>query len=91
MADGHGRRAGSFIDRGQPTRKNQPTTSGDKACAHPPIRRVKVWDLPTRLFHWALVLLIIVMGLSGELGQLLIHMLVGPAVIALILFRLIWG
>lgn len=57
----------------------------------PPIRRVKVWDLPTRLFHWTLVLLIIVMGLSGELGQLLIHMLVGPAVIALILFRLIWG
>lgn len=56
-----------------------------------PIHRVKVWDLPTRLFHWVLVLLIVALGVSGQLGQLTVHMLLGPAVLALILFRLIWG
>lgn len=58
---------------------------------NPHTHRVKVWDLPTRLFHWALVALIAVLGVSGELGKLDIHMLVGPAVVALILFRIIWG
>ncbi|MCA1907205.1 MAG: cytochrome b/b6 domain-containing protein [Magnetospirillum sp.] len=58
---------------------------------NPPPHRVKVWDLPTRLFHWLLVALIIVLGISGQLGRLDVHMLVGPAVVALILFRIIWG
>lgn len=57
----------------------------------PHTHRVKVWDLPTRLFHWILVLLIVVLGVSGELGKLDIHMLAGPAVLALVLFRLLWG
>ena len=57
----------------------------------PHTHRVKVWDLPTRLFHWALVLLIVALGASGQLGRLDIHMLIGPAVVALILFRLVWG
>lgn len=57
----------------------------------PPVRRVKVWDLPTRLFHWVLVLLIVALGVSGQLGHLTIHMQIGPAVVALIVFRLIWG
>ncbi|MGE4281725.1 MAG: cytochrome b/b6 domain-containing protein [Magnetospirillum sp.] len=58
---------------------------------NPHTHRVKVWDLPTRLFHWLLVGLIVILGISGELGKLNIHMLVGPAVVALILFRIVWG
>ncbi|MBR9971255.1 cytochrome b/b6 domain-containing protein [Magnetospirillum sulfuroxidans] len=53
--------------------------------------RVKVWDLPTRLFHWLLVALIVALGVSGELGKLDLHMIIGPAVLVLILFRLVWG
>lgn len=51
----------------------------------------RVWDLPTRLFHWILVVLITVMALTGWLGKLDLHMLVGQGVLALVLFRLIWG
>ena len=58
---------------------------------NPHTRRVKVWDLPTRLFHWTLALLIVVLAVSGQLGKLDVHMLVGPAVVALVLFRLAWG
>ena len=58
---------------------------------NPPPHRVKVWDIPTRLFHWVLVALIVVLGISGQMGRLDVHMLVGPAVVALVLFRIIWG
>jgi cytochrome b len=37
------------------------------------------------------VALIVALGVSGELGKLDIHMIIGPAVLALILFRLVWG
>lgn len=52
---------------------------------------VKVWDLPTRLFHWVLVVLVAMLGISGQLGKLEIHMVLGPAVLALVLFRVLWG
>lgn len=53
--------------------------------------RVKVWDIPTRLFHWILVALIAALAISGEVGKLGVHMLLGPMVLTLILFRLVWG
>ena len=52
---------------------------------------IRIWDLPTRLFHWALVVLCFTMIVSGKAGWLHLHMAVGPAVLALILFRLVWG
>lgn len=54
-------------------------------------RKIAVWDLPTRLFHWSLVALVAALGVSGELGLLGPHMLVGPAVLTLVLFRVVWG
>jgi cytochrome b len=54
-------------------------------------RTVTVWDLPTRLFHWTLAVLILFMGVSGKLGLLGPHMAAGPAILALVLFRVIWG
>src|SRR3546814_8551626 len=55
------------------------------------IAAVRVWDLPTRLFHWTLVTLITVMAVTGWTGSLDLHMLLGQAVLALVLFRLVWG
>ena len=53
--------------------------------------RVAVWDLPTRLFHWSLVALIAFSWWSAEEGLLDLHMWSGYAVLALVLFRLLWG
>lgn len=53
---------------------------------------IKVWDLPTRLFHWSLLLLIIACWFtSTENGDMDWHMRCGYAVLALVVFRLVWG
>lgn len=50
-----------------------------------------VWDLPVRLFHWALVVLIGFSWWSAENYHMDWHRLSGQAVLFLIAFRLIWG
>lgn len=50
-----------------------------------------VWDIPVRVFHWALVLLIAFSWLSGEMDWMTWHLYSGYAVLALVLFRVIWG
>src|SRR5664279_679822 len=52
-----------------------------------------VWDLPTRLFHWALVVLIALQYATGEFGLLSMewHYWLGYATLALIVFRVFWG
>ena len=54
---------------------------------------VKVWDAPVRLFHWLLVLLFAFMFLSGKLkgDWMEWHMRSGYAILALVLFRIMWG
>lgn len=53
---------------------------------------VKVWDLPTRLFHWTLVGLIVFQWWSGESDSgMNYHVWGGYGVLVLVLFRLIWG
>jgi len=54
--------------------------------------RIKVWDLPTRLFHWALVGSFFGAFVTSE-SELLadIHVFLGYTVIGLIVFRLFWG
>jgi len=56
-------------------------------------RLVKVWDIWLRLFHWAFATAVIFMLLSGEFGWFFFewHQLGGEIVVALILFRCIWG
>jgi cytochrome b len=49
------------------------------------------WDLPVRLFHWTIVLLIGFSWWSAEQRQLDWHRYSGYAVLTLILFRLAWG
>ncbi len=56
------------------------------------LKTVQVWDLPTRLFHWILVALMIVQWLTAESdGAMQYHVWGGYAVLTLVLFRLIWG
>lgn len=50
-----------------------------------------VWDLPTRLFHWCLVLLVGVLLASASLGRFDLHEIAGEGVLALLVFRLAWG
>lgn len=54
---------------------------------------MRVWDLPTRLFHWSLVLLIALQYASGEFGWLSMewHFRLGYATLALVVFRVLWG
>jgi cytochrome b len=57
-------------------------------------QRVRVWDLPTRLFHWLLALSMISAFVSAHLGGYAaqrLHFLSGYAVLALVGFRLAWG
>jgi cytochrome b len=55
--------------------------------------RIRVWDLPTRLFHWSLAALIIVSFVTVKLGGNLMvwHERSGYAILTLLLFRLAWG
>lgn len=53
---------------------------------------VKIWDLPTRLFHWTLVALVAFELLSGFAERAPGgHAVAGYTLIALLLFRLVWG
>jgi len=53
--------------------------------------KVRVWDLPTRLFHWLLVALLGFSWWTAEQGELDLHIWSGLAVMALLIFRLLWG
>ena len=50
-----------------------------------------VWDLPTRLFHWLLVLCIALAWWTGEEDDYDRHAWVGYTVLVLVVFRLLWG
>jgi cytochrome b len=52
-----------------------------------------VWDRPTRLFHWALVLLMVVSYTTAQLGGdwMQLHFWSGYSILTLVLFRVAWG
>ncbi|WP_088278886.1 cytochrome b/b6 domain-containing protein [Ideonella sp. A 288] len=54
---------------------------------------VRVWDLPTRLFHWTLAAAVVGLVITGNVGgnALVWHMRLGLLVGALLLFRIVWG
>jgi cytochrome b len=59
----------------------------------PTLAPIRLWDLPTRLFHWALVVLIALQFATAEFGWLSMdwHYRFGYATLALIAFRVAWG
>lgn len=54
-------------------------------------KAVPVWDIPVRLFHWILVLLIAFSWLSNKMDWMTWHMYSGYTILTLILFRILWG
>ena len=56
-------------------------------------KKIRVWDLPTRLFHWLLVLAVLALVVTGKVGGNLIdwHGRIGVGLAGLIAFRLVWG
>ena len=58
------------------------------------MKSVRVWDLPTRLFHWMLAISVVAMFITGNLesdGALTWHFRIGYFIASLLLFRLVWG
>lgn len=55
------------------------------------MRKILIWDLPTRLFHWLLVLCIAGAWITGENEAFDWHMRFGYGVLGLVLFRILWG
>jgi cytochrome b len=55
--------------------------------------KIRVWDLPTRIFHWALVLCVIGSVATAQVGGAAMawHFRCGFAILTLLIFRLIWG
>ncbi|NNM71889.1 hypothetical protein HJG44_05690 [Enterovirga sp. DB1703] len=65
----------------------------DERASEGPAREVRAWDLPTRLFKWTLVLLVLNAWLTNQWGDAGIawHMWNGYAILVLVVFRLFWG
>ena len=59
----------------------------------PPLPPVRIWDLPTRAFHWLLAACVIGSVISAKIGgnAMAWHFRLGYVVFTLILFRLLWG
>ena len=61
--------------------------------AHHPIKNIRVWDWPVRLFHWLLLALCILSWASAEIGgnAMQYHFWSGYTILGLLLFRIMWG
>lgn len=55
--------------------------------------RIRLWDLPIRVFHWLLVVLIVAAVATGKVGGNAIdwHARIGLAILGLLAFRIVWG
>jgi cytochrome b len=70
------------------------TNIAQTSASTPPGERVvRVWDLPTRLFHWVLATALVAQVVTGKIGgaALTWHVRIGYCIFALIVFRLVWG
>jgi cytochrome b len=56
-------------------------------------KKIYVWDLPVRLFHWALVVLMVVSYFSAKAGGdwMNLHFWSGYSILTLLIFRIAWG
>jgi len=64
--------------------------NGQGATFDAPARQ-RVWDVPLRMVHWTIVILIATSWWTAEQGMLDWHRLSGYLILALLLFRLLWG
>ena len=70
-----------------------PATQTRRPAATPrvPNLLMRVWDAPTRLFHWSIVLLIVLSYVSIQKEWVTVHFYSGYAMLTLLLFRIVWG
>lgn len=61
---------------------SEPTRTGAPSVA--------LWDLPTRIFHWSMVVLVLVAWFSAE-ENMQVHTWAGHGLLGLLVFRLWWG
>jgi len=64
---------------------DQPSPAAEKERA-----TVIVWDLPLRIYHWALAASVLIAWCTANIFDL-VHEIAGYAVIVLLVFRLFWG
>ena len=55
------------------------------------MRKVVIWDAPTRLFHWLTAILVAAAYATWRFDQMDWHIWIGYALLALVVFRLLWG
>ena len=57
------------------------------------LHKIRVWDAPTRLFHWLLTIAVVALVVTANVGGSAMewHFWLGYAVLALLFFRLAWG
>jgi cytochrome b len=57
------------------------------------MKKIRVWDLPLRLFHWALVFVVVSAILAQKIGgdAMIWHFRLGYTALTLVLFRIVWG
>jgi cytochrome b len=68
--------------------------STDPRAAGPSVREsVRVWDLPTRVFHWLLAATVIGAIVTAKIGGNAMewHIRLGLLALALLVFRIVWG
>jgi len=55
--------------------------------------KVRIWDLPTRLFHWLLAATTVALVITAKVGgnAMQWHLCLGHAMLALLVFRFVWG
>ncbi len=54
-------------------------------------RKVLVWDVPTRLFHWLVAVLVAAAYATWRLNWMDVHAEIGEVLLALVIFRILWG
>jgi cytochrome b len=70
---------------------NYENTKKESCSAYP--HQIRVWDLPTRLFHWLIVIFVVISFTTGMVGGnwMSYHLKSGYIILTLLLFRLSWG
>jgi cytochrome b len=69
------------------------TSHDERLTVKSAMKRVRVWDLPTRLFHWAVAGCFIGLVVTGKVGgpAMVWHFQCAYVMTALLLFRVVWG
>lgn len=55
------------------------------------MKMVRLWDLPVRIVHWSLVLLLALLWWTWRQGNMALHEKLGFVMLGLLVFRLLWG